>query len=153
MAETKPKDTVDVEAGPTSLEKTGKSDIGDNIDTHHADVALHEYAESEGYVIDADNADTSGLKRAKDGHTILIPQPSDDPNDPLNWSWAIKHVTLFIVASTAFLPDYGSATGAVTLLSQAAEWNMTPDEVNHSQAGNVFMLGAGGIFGMFPCAL
>lgn len=26
---------------------------------------------------------------------------------------------------------------------------MTPDEVNHSQSGNVFMLGAGGIFGMF----
>lgn len=25
---------------------------------------------------------------------------------------------------------------------------MTPDEVNHSQAGNVFMLGAGGMFGM-----
>lgn len=25
---------------------------------------------------------------------------------------------------------------------------MTPDEVNHSQAGNVFMLGSGGIFGM-----
>jgi len=25
-------------------------------------------------------------------------------------------------------------------------WHMTPDEVNHSQAGNVFMLGAGGIF-------
>lgn len=25
---------------------------------------------------------------------------------------------------------------------------MTPDEVNHSQSGNVFMLGVGGIFGM-----
>ncbi len=25
---------------------------------------------------------------------------------------------------------------------------MTPDEVNHSQAGNVFMLGVGGICGM-----
>lgn len=25
------------------------------------------------------------------------------------------------------------------------EWDMTPDEVNHSQAGNVFMLGAGGV--------
>lgn len=24
---------------------------------------------------------------------------------------------------------------------------MTPDEVNHSQAGNVFMLGAGGVIG------
>ena len=30
--------------------------------------------------------------------------------------------------------------------SSAREWGMTPDEVNHSQAGNVFMLGAGGIF-------
>jgi hypothetical protein len=24
------------------------------------------------------------LKRTKDGKTILVPQPSDDPNDPLN---------------------------------------------------------------------
>jgi len=46
----------------------------------------------------------------------------------------------------AFLPDYGSATGAVTLLPQAAMWNMSPDTVNHSQVGNVFMLGAGGVF-------
>ena len=27
---------------------------------------------------------------------------------------------------------------------------MSPDEVNHSQAGNVFMLGAAGIFSKFP---
>lgn len=27
---------------------------------------------------------------------------------------------------------------------------MTPDEVNASQAGNVFMLGAGGVFGEPP---
>ncbi len=26
---------------------------------------------------------------------------------------------------------------------------MTPDEVNHSQAGNVFMLGVGGVFGRY----
>lgn len=30
---------------------------------------------------------------------------------------------------------------------------MTPDEVNHSQVGNVFMLGAGGIFGRVTLAL
>lgn len=29
----------------------------------------------------------------------------------------------------------------------ASEWNTTADIVNHTQAGNVFMLGAGGIFG------
>lgn len=33
------------------------------------------------------------LKKAADGHTILIPQPSNDPRDPLNWlpskKWAV----------------------------------------------------------------
>lgn len=34
------------------------------------------------------------LKLASDGKTVLIPQPSDDPNDPLNWSFTKKHVIL-----------------------------------------------------------
>lgn len=80
---------------------------------------IHEYNEREGYVIDL-AAETGNVKLAADGHTRLIPQPSDDSNDPLNWSWTKKHVVLFIVSFAAFLPDYGSATGAVTLLPQAA---------------------------------
>ena len=79
---------------------------------------LHEYQENEGYIIDAETGE--GVKVAADGHTRLIPQPSDDPRDPLNWSWGKKHLILIIVSLTAFLPDYGSATGAVTLLAQAA---------------------------------
>lgn len=75
---------------------------------------------NEGYVIDARGANHGEVKIAKDGHTILIPQASDDPHDPLNWSIVRKHVVLLIVSATAFLPDYGSATGAVTLLPQAA---------------------------------
>jgi predicted MFS family arabinose efflux permease len=104
---------------------------------------LHEYNEKEGYII----TDTGhvNLKRARDGQTILLPQPSDDPRDPLNWSWTKKHLILIIISMSAFLPDYGSATGAVTLLPQAEIWHMTPDHVNHSQVGNVFMLGAGGV--------
>lgn len=85
---------------------------------------LHEYRENDGYVLDAENSDGSpsdtGVKLAADGHTRLIPQPSDDPRDPLNWSWRKKHIILFIIAAAAFLPDYGSATGAVTLIPQAA---------------------------------
>lgn len=85
---------------------------------------LHEYRENDGYVLDAENSDGSpsdtGVKLAADGHTRLIPQPSDDPKDPLNWSWKKKHTILFIIAAAAFLPDYGSATGAVTLIPQAA---------------------------------
>ena len=116
---------------------TQRQDVIENV------TDLHEFNEKEGYVV---NDTTHGdLKRAKDGRTILLPQPSTDPNDPLNWSWLKKHLILIIISMTAFLPDYGSATGAVTLLPQAAIWHMSQDHVNHSQVGNVFMLGAGGV--------
>ncbi|KAL2211398.1 MFS general substrate transporter [Sarocladium strictum] len=101
---------------------------------------------TEGFVAKVDTEHRGNLKTAKDGHTVLIPQPSDDPRDPLNWSPFKKHVILLIISFAAFLPDYGSAVGAVTLIPQAAQWEMSPDTVNHSQVGNVFMLGAGGIF-------
>lgn len=85
---------------------------------------LDEIGELEGYIVDVslvqDKALVDRLKLAKDGRTILIPQPSDDPHDPLNWSWWKKHVTLIVISMTAFLPDYGSATGAVALIPQAA---------------------------------
>ena len=81
---------------------------------------IHEHNENEGYVVEAgDETRSSGLKLTKDGHTILIPQPSDNPLDPLNWTHFKKHLVLLIISAAAFLPDYGSATGAVTLLPQA----------------------------------
>lgn len=71
-----------------------------------------------GYLVDAHFA-SRNIQTTPDGNTILIPQPSKDPNDPLNWTWGKKHLFLFIIAATSLLPDYGSATGAVTLLPQA----------------------------------
>lgn len=72
---------------------------------------LERIGEEKGYklTLDADlrpgeTADSSGLKLAKDNRTVLIPQPSDDPNDPLNWSSAKKLTTLLVVSATAFLP-------------------------------------------------
>jgi hypothetical protein len=40
---------------------------------------------------------TSGLKRNKRGNIILSPQPSEDPNDPLNWSMHKKLTALSIL--------------------------------------------------------
>ncbi|KAK8065972.1 hypothetical protein PG997_012719 [Apiospora hydei] len=113
---------------------------------------IHEYKEDEGYDVDVEDAAVSDrtVKLAKDGHTRLIPQPSSDAHDPLNWPWRKKHMILFIVAFSALLPDYGSATGAVTLLPQSKEWNMTEDEVNHSQVGNVFTVILSAYFGRLP---
>ncbi|KAI9923731.1 hypothetical protein MW887_008358 [Aspergillus wentii] len=110
-----------------------------------------------GYILDTSIADEN-LQTTSDGSKVLIPQPSSSPYDPLNWSWHKKHLILFIISITSFLPDYGSATGAITLIPQAEEWNMTKDHVNHSQVGSVFMIGAGGVvavalsayFGRYP---
>ena len=64
-------------------------------------------------------AQGQGLQTAQDGKTVLIPQPTSDPNDPLNWNPLRKHVTLLVITVTAFLPDFGSSMGIVTLLPQA----------------------------------
>jgi hypothetical protein len=84
-------------------------------------IDLEAVGEREGYVLnDASLAHDQGLKTAADGTTILIPQPSASPNDPLNWTSYRKHLILIVISCTAFLPDYGSATGAVTLKPQGA---------------------------------
>lgn len=133
---------------PEELEKKVPDGVEDGSNKQ---LDLEAIGEQNGYVVDLNLIDKNDpkyrdLKLAPDGHTVLIPQPSDDPNDPLNWSQTKKNIILFVISATAFLPDYGSATGAVTLLPQSAIWGVSPDYVNHSQVGNVFMLGAGGIF-------
>lgn len=104
-------DVQDIDAKPT-----GDGDL---------DIDLETYGEEYGYPLDVEVLKTitpkwQSYQLAKDGRTVLIPQPSSDPNDPLTWSWKKKHILLIVIAATAFLPDYGSATGAVTLLPQSA---------------------------------
>lgn len=47
------------------------------------------------------NAGSKDVKLASDGKTVLIPQPSDDPNDVLNWSAGKKYRVLLslVIAS------------------------------------------------------
>ena len=80
------------------------------------------------------------LKLAKDGHTVLFPQPTADPNDPLNWSWTKKHLMLTIVSTTAFLGDYGSGAGIPLIVLQGQEWGLSPAKVNEAGNLNVLML-------------
>ena len=68
-----------------------------------------------------------GLQTAHDGKTVLIPQPTSDPNDPLNWNPLKKHIILFVITVVAFLPDFGSSMGAVALLPQAVL--VAPEEI------------------------
>ncbi|KAH8819778.1 hypothetical protein F5884DRAFT_25951 [Xylogone sp. PMI_703] len=87
-----------------------------------------------------EKGDAGSLKLAKNGHTVLIPQPSDDPNDPLNWSWGKKHMILFIVGLSAFLGDFGSGAGVPLIVLQGEEWGLSPNHVNFAGNLNVLML-------------
>lgn len=87
-----------------------------------------------------EKAQYGNLKLAKDGHTVLVPQPSEDPNDPLNWSWRKKHLMLAVVSTTAFLGDFGSGAGIPLIVLQGEEWGLTPPKVNESGNLNVVML-------------
>ena len=102
----------------------------------------------QGYILDAEDlgVEASGLKTASDGHTVLIPQPSDDPNDPLNWSSWKKNSILLTISFLAFLPDFGTAMGSVTQISQAKTWHIPVATIQQSVAINTMLSGVSGIF-------
>ena len=56
---------------------------------------------------------TGGLKHGtgRNANIVLVPQPSYDPNDPLNWSYAKKLTVLSITLSGAVL--YAAVTSAM----------------------------------------
>ncbi len=108
-----PSNDVEKTRSPATPSSGQGPDLGETV-------IADQHGTVEGYVLEAGAKDLNeNAKLASDGHTVLVPQPSDDPNDPLNWTKFKKHVILLIVSACAFLADYGSATGAVALLTQS----------------------------------
>ncbi|KAL6412889.1 hypothetical protein AUP68_02381 [Ilyonectria robusta] len=62
--------------------------------------------------------DMVGLKKV--GNIVLIPQPSDSPNDPLNWSKAIKNTIAILasVISTTAIAMSVMLTPAIPIISR-----------------------------------
>ncbi|KIX94865.1 uncharacterized protein Z520_09555 [Fonsecaea multimorphosa CBS 102226] len=87
----------------------------------------------------------TNLKVTKDGHTVLIPQPTDDPNDPLNWSDLKKNLLLLAISLSAFQSDFQTAAGVPSVALQGVEWNLSPVHVNYAGNLNVLMNGIGGL--------
>lgn len=105
------------------------------------DLDLDRVGETEGYVLDEAQlkeklglAPDVALKKSKGG-VVLIPQPTEDPEDPLNWSRWKKTLILLVIAVNACTADYSAATGASALIPQAQEWHISPNTVNHATAG------------------
>ena len=89
-------------------------------ESKHYDQAIVEKGIHGGDIYDEDDTGSginvvadgrTNLKTTKDGKTILIPQPSDDPADPLNWSWGKKHLILLTLFLPALFTDFGMTWG------------------------------------------
>ena len=105
-------------------------------------IDLDRVGETQGYILDEeklraqlDLPANAILKKTRDGKHVLIPQPSDDPEDPLNWPEWKKHLILLVIAVGACSADYSAATGASALIPQAKEWRVSSNTVNHATAG------------------
>jgi hypothetical protein len=89
-----------------------------------------EYVVQQGFRRGSDGSDSAGsdvsqLKTTKDGTTVLIPQPSDDPEDPLNWSWAKKNLVFMTLLPGCFLTDWVITWGTTLFEAQAMTWNVS----------------------------
>ncbi|PIL31059.1 MFS general substrate transporter [Ganoderma sinense ZZ0214-1] len=78
--------------------------------------------------------DASGLKRGtgKYSHIVLIPQPSDDPCDPLNWPRWKKEVCFWMLVFTSSLSGTLTNFASSGFFSLAKEFRVSVDEVASS---------------------
>lgn len=128
---------------PVDTEKSVNSTSTEEHLSRPQNVDIETAANTDGlYVVkDAD----LGLKLAKDGSTVLIPQPSDDNEDPLNWSWLRKHKAFFALLLPSLLTDWGMTWGTTMFEAQSITWNMSIPDVARSTSGGIFLQGPGGI--------
>jgi len=84
------------------------------------------------------------LKVGVDG-SILIPQPSDDPNDPLNWSWTKKHSTFWALLVCSLFSDWVIFYGTPLYSDQAYEWQQPIRLISRSISAATIMQGIGGL--------
>ncbi|KAI0698164.1 MFS general substrate transporter [Cytidiella melzeri] len=89
----------------------------------------------------------NSLKLSQDGSKILWPQPSDDPEDPQNWSEFRKGVQLAIITLAAIVPDFDSGLGTASIFALATQFNTSTGEINNlTNNWSIFLLGWGGVF-------
>lgn len=120
----------------------------DDAPAVHPNIDAEKNASSGGtyFVKETTNDANDGLKLAKDGITVLIPQPADDIEDPLNWSWLRKHKVLVALLLPSLLTDWGMTWGTTLFEAQAGTFHMSVPDVARSVSGGIFLQGPGGVF-------
>lgn len=98
-------------------------------------------------IITADrNATSTTVQAIESSHrresVILVPQPTNDPNDPLNWSKIEKRVVLLTIAIASAIIHALGPMMSTSYLQIARQFNESLDKITQTVSGN-FALTAG----------
>ncbi|CCM05345.1 uncharacterized protein FIBRA_07559 [Fibroporia radiculosa] len=133
----------------TVHEHEALSDINTSIDlfTYHERNAGRLVLDPEEAKIEFGEEVAKRLKLSRDGTKVLWPQPTDDPEDPQNWSDRRKNFQLFIITLAAIVPDFDSGIGIASIFALAKQYDTTSGVINDLTSNwSIFLLGWGSIF-------
>jgi hypothetical protein len=83
----------------------------------------------------SEEGEKSESLKMTEGGIVLVPQPSDDPNDPLNWSWLKKHSVFLALLPGCFLTDWVITYGVQLFEAQAMDWHVSKNVVQSTTRG------------------
>ncbi|BGP29179.1 hypothetical protein JCM10296v2_000917 [Rhodotorula toruloides] len=94
----------------------------------------------------ATNYDQNVVEALKKGtgrssHVVLVPQPSDDPNDPLNWPAWLREANFWVLTFVAGIVGVVGPALAPGYALLAEQWNITVNAVAATNGGLVIALG------------
>lgn len=78
---------------------------------------------------------------ADDGDIILLPTPTDDANDPLNWSRAYKWYMTCVVCLGAFMSNLTTAGPSIAIIQTSMSFRVAPPTTAYLYSCAALMLG------------
>ncbi|TVY75768.1 putative MFS-type transporter [Lachnellula suecica] len=120
---------------PTVPEDEYKTPLGSNTTLVSNDTEA--YTEQVGTIV---------INSREVGRRALRPQPSLDPNDPLNWSSWQKYSTYLTVCFFTFLATANASKFTVAVIPLSKEFKKSNFEIGYLVCFNILFLGVGNIF-------
>ncbi|KAJ9606374.1 hypothetical protein H2200_009335 [Cladophialophora chaetospira] len=85
--------------------------------------------------------DVGGVHFKHSGKTVLVPQPTDDPSDPLNWSFMWKMLSMAGMIITTFSWTIGPLAISSQVPYYMAEWDRSLPDVIQFIGVSILVLG------------
>ncbi|KAJ5653680.1 Major facilitator superfamily domaingeneral substrate transporter [Penicillium lividum] len=81
-----------------------------------------------------------------EGHVVLIPKPSIDPRDPLNWSPRRKYLIAAVLCLSAFAGAVAPMSGQLNLTQQEELYNTTKIQESYASSAALAGMASGPFF-------